>query len=446
MPLGICYIASALEAKGHQVQIFDRYLYSADNSSERVNSDMLKTINQFLPDIIGFNTITPAIYDTIEAVKSARTIYSNMIVLGGHQVTAMPELTLQRITEADAVIVGEGELPFCMLVDGEKRDAIPGLYWREGDRILGNKNKGSIENIDLLQLPAYHLLNMDYYTKKNLATIRNFYLGVGSVLASRGCKNRCEYCTESLTYSGGVRYHNTDYITENIELLVRKYKCNGITFLDNDFLADRNKAEEILRKLIERKLNKDMRFCIQARVTGIDRDIALLMKLAGCCKVEFGLESADERILAKIKKNATVNEAEKAIKICNKNGISVQANLIMGFEGETMECLDRTFDWIKGLNIDNFKIAMLSLYPGSKLYADKGESFFENNLWTEENIDLFFKTDRLSAINQEERKECIKKMRFFNRYLHHSTLWKYNPTLLCLKYYYEAFLEKGWLK
>ena len=446
MPLGICYIAAALEAKGHQVQIFDRHLYSADNGSNRANSDMLKAINQFLPDIIGFNTVTPVIHDTIEAVKSARTIYSNTIVLGGHHATAMPELTLQRLTEADAVIVGEGELPFCMLADGEKRDAIPGLYWREGDKISGNKNKVSAVNLDLMRLPAYHLLDMDYYTKQNRVTIHNFYLRVGSILTSRGCKNRCEYCTESLTYSGGVRYHSTDYIIENIELLVRDYKCNGITFLDNDFLADRGKAEDVLRKLIARKLNRDMKFCIQARVTGIDRDIALLLKKAGCCKVEFGLESADEMVLAKMKKNATVNEAEKAVEICNKNGIGVQANLIMGFEGETIECMDRTFGWIKGLAIDNFKFSMLSLYPGSNLYADKGDSFFENNQWTEENIGRFFNTDRLSAINPEERKEWLKKTSFFNRYLHHITLWKYNPVSLCLNHYYEAFGEKGWFK
>lgn len=443
MPLGICYIAAALLGKGHEVKIFDRYVSGVKNENKDLNKMMLEEIRGFAPEIIGFNTITPVIYDTMEAVKLVRGVYSKPIVLGGHHATAFPELTLERIPEADALIAGEGERSFGMLAGNALKETIPGLYWREGGG-SGGQNRGVVDDLDQLPLPAYHLLDLDYYTKPNLATIRPFFLRVGSVLASRGCKNRCAYCTESLTYSGGIRYHSAGYVAENVELMVRKYHCNGVTFLDNDFLAERDQAVAILEELIFKKLNGQIRFCIQSRVTNIDKEIARLLKEAGCIKVELGLETNNEELLGKINKNAKVFEAESAVKICRDYGISVQANLMMGFEGETIEMLDHTLNWVTKLRVDNIKWGMLKIFPGSRLYSDQENRFFEDNEWTRENINSFYDTDQLSKISPLDREKWLnKRLKPYRRFLHHRGIWKYNSVSQCFKHYYEAFLLRG---
>lgn len=442
MPLSVCYIAAALIARGHQVKIIDRYVLTAKHGIDATHRIMAREIKEFAPDITGFTTVTPVIHDTMEAVKIVRDITASLIVLGGHHATAFPELTLHKIPEADAVIAGEGEESLVMLADNAPPETIPGLYWR-GRNFRANPGRGSVVDLDSLPLPAYHLLDMDYYTQPNVFTIRPYYLRVGSVLASRGCKNRCVYCTESLTYAQGLRCHNSDYVADNVELLAKKHRCNGIAFLDNDFLADRNWAEGILKKMIARKLRRVMRFGIQSRVTNIDREIARLLREAGCCKVEFGLETGDAATLIRINKNATTAAAEKTIGILHDNRISVQANLMMGFEGETVEMLDRTLKWVKSLRIDNFKWGMLRIYPGSRLYVDKGHGFVEENEWTRENINGFFAADHLSNISGEERGKWLRtSLEPYKRYLHHRGIWRCNPLWDCMAHYYHALLAK----
>jgi len=69
-PLGMSYIASLLIKNKHTVKLYDRFLkgYLLDNK-DSVDKDMKSEILRFKPDIIGFSTISPVIYDTVECVK-----------------------------------------------------------------------------------------------------------------------------------------------------------------------------------------------------------------------------------------------------------------------------------------------------------------------------------------------------------------------------------------
>ena len=436
MPLGLCYIASALIAQGHEVKIFDRYVLGAAREVDWVDDAMCKETGLFKPDIIGFSTYTPAIYDTIRAVKAVRQIHEGIIVLGGHHATVYPKLTLERIPEADMVIAGEGELSFAMLVRGEDKKTIPGLFWREKQEIMQSDAKVIRTDLSILHLPAYELLDMDFYTARNVYTIRSYFRSVGCVISSRGCNNRCSFCTESLTFSGGVRLHSIEFVIDNIKLLTEKYKCTGITFYDNNFLADKKYAKSVLNAVIDEGLNKNIVYCVQARADDIDEELAALMKKAGFTKVEIGVESYSQDALDEVGKNLSVKTTEKAIEICRENDISVQANLIMGFENETISSLEATRLWVKRLNVDNFKWGQLKIYPGTLLYRQNAYGKLEECEWTRENIDSFFSKDHLSGLSAEQREAWVKKkLRPFRRWVHHRGIIKRNPFFTWVNYY-----------
>ena len=443
MPLGICYIAAVLKQQGHQVKIIDRYVLGFSNDEEAVNNIMCEDVKYFDPDIVGFSTYTPVIYDTINAVKSLRKSYKKTIILGGHHATTYPELTLKRIPEADMVIAGEGESSFAMLAGGEDKKNIPGLYWREEGQV--RKSDARVIRTDLteLPLPAYELLDMDFYTTRNIYTIRSYFRSVGCMISARGCNNRCSFCTESLTFSGGICLHSTEYVIENIKMLIDKYNCDGITLYDNNFLADKSRAKSVLNAVIEEGLNKKVVYCIQARADDIDVEIAKLMKKAGFSKVEIGIESYNKEILKKVGKNISIETTEKALEICRRNGISVQANLIMGFEGETIEVLESTRQWIKKLSVDNFKWGKLQLYPGTLLYRQKASGVFEDKEWTKENVDRFFSEYNLSEIPQEQRKDWeANSLRPFRQWVHHRGLMRRNSIFVLVKYYTGKILRR----
>ena len=436
MPLGLCYIAAVLMEQGHEVKIIDRYVLGINQDVAEVNQSMCEEIEIFEPDIIGFSTYTPAIYDTISAIKAARQIYKGLIVLGGHHATTYPKLTLERIQEADMVIAGEGEHSFAMLARGEEKNTIPGLYWREKQKIVQSDAKVVRTDLNTLPLPAYELLDMEYYTAENIYTIRSYFRSVGCAISARGCNNRCSFCTESLTFSGGVRTHSTEYIIANIKLLKEKYNCTGITFYDNNFLANKSYAKSVLNAVIDEGLNKKIVYCIQSRADDIDEEIALLMKKAGFTKVEIGVETYSQDALNEVGKNISVKTTEKAIEICRRNGISVQANLIMGFKDETISSLEATRLWVKRLNVDNFKWSPLKIYPGTLLYKQNTDGVLEECEWTKDNIDNFFQKDYLSNISDEARKTWEKnKLRPFRRWVHHRGIIRRNPFFTWTKYY-----------
>src|SRR4030042_3198126 len=134
MPLGLSYIASILKKNNHTVKLYDRFLRAYILGDEdAVNLEMKSEILNFKPDIIGFSTVTPLIYDTLECVQYIREFYDGIIIAGGHHATAMPEHTLKKIPGIDFVAAGEGEYTMLSLADGKAPCSIPGLFPRDTD-------------------------------------------------------------------------------------------------------------------------------------------------------------------------------------------------------------------------------------------------------------------------------------------------------------------------
>lgn len=442
MPLGLCYLASSLIANGHEVKIFDRFAQEKKLGEQMMNEQMMNEIIEFTPDYIGINAVSPYIHDTVEIVHRIKESFDGKIVLGGHHPTAMPELTLKRMPEVDAIIKGEGERALVMYVESKDYDSIPGLCWYDGESYRQN-DVDVIPDLDELQMPSYDLLDMDFYLKKNAKTIDEFYLSVATIMISRGCYNRCIYCTETLTYSKGVRYHSTEYIVKNIEYLMNNYSVEALTFIDSDFLADRNRIEEVCHMMIQDGISDRLKFCIQTRVTHLDASIIKLLRKAGCIKIELGIETINENQLKDIRKNITMKQSEEAIKLCNENGIKVQVNLIRGMENEKVDSLYRTMNWIREMKVDNISWGLLMILPGSKLYEDKGKQFFEKNDWTEANIDNYYKTDHLSNTSVDEYSKFSNgKYKWYKKFRHHQNFIRNNTLTNCWKYYFERTFEK----
>jgi radical SAM superfamily enzyme YgiQ (UPF0313 family) len=161
----------------------------------------LTSINNFQPDIIGFNTVSPLIYDTVACVALVRRSYRGLIVAGGPHASALPALTLKKISGLNGVIQGEGEEAIVRLADGNNPDQIPGVWWKRGpgSQPTAPSQVLQIENLDTLPFPAFDLLDMDFYTRPSTYPIAGHYLSSISLLTARGCSHNFEFCCESLT-------------------------------------------------------------------------------------------------------------------------------------------------------------------------------------------------------------------------------------------------------
>ena len=447
LPVGFPYIGAALKQAGHEVAVFDRYARMADLGTdlETLDAAMLQLVREWQPDIIGLSTVTPLIADTVHCAGILRSVSSGLLIAGGHHATALPALTLERIPELDHVVQGEGERVLVRLAAGEAVLSIPGL-WSRTPAGVGGLPPEQIACLDELPFPDLSLFDMPFYTRRGTNMIRGHFLSTTSLLTSRGCSRRCAFCTESLTYGAGVRFHSPAYVADMVEAVLGRYpQIEAIYFHDNDFMIDRSRVEAICREFLRRGLQRRFGWAVQARVDRLDRDILLLMRQAGCLGLELGVEASSQAALDQFGKGSTVDQNLAAIRLCQEQGISVHAYMLTQVVGETLSELEFRLQWLKQADPTSFSWSPLRLYPGSRMYQERGANgFFETNLWTEQAVQQYFATDFCSDLDPQIRRQWMEKyFEPFNKRHHRLHQMKVNS---CLKWpaIAASFLQRRW--
>lgn len=412
MPLGLAFAAAELRRAGHSVAIFDRFAsqFQHDLDVARVDAAMLEQIKQFQPDLIGLSTVSPLIYDTVESASLIRQTYSGLMVAGGYHATALPELTLEKIPALDGVLTGEGEHALTHLANGNAPRTIPGLWWRAQGRISPPASPSvQIANLDELELPALDLMDMPLYTDRTDGVIRRHNRRAATLVTSRGCYAHCTFCAESLTYGRGIRWHSAPYVLEWVRCVMRDYDVDGLHFHDNDWLANEARAREICEAFIRQNWHRRLTWSIQARADRLTPDLARLLKSAGCCLVEIGIEVGTQEELNRIGKGTRVDTNNSAVRMCRQAGMDVHAYMMTQLPGETIADLERRLVWLKHNPVTSFQWSPLNIHPGTVMYAKHGGNFFAEHAWTAPSIMGYYLRDTVSAIPPETRRAWMAK-------------------------------------
>jgi len=190
-PLGLAYIAAALEKAGFQVEILDNYLLN------KPIEEVQQIVRKYNPEILGM-TCGSATYrrcvETAEAVK--QVLPSCTVIVGGWHPSYVPESMLEH-SAIDYVIMGEGEramveLASCITNNGTQKDLgnIAGVAYRSKGKIVKN-NPEFISDLDQVPFPARHLLPMHLYERK-MEYLDAFPIDTMHVI--RGCPFNCAFC------------------------------------------------------------------------------------------------------------------------------------------------------------------------------------------------------------------------------------------------------------
>ncbi len=340
-PLGLMFLASYLEKFGHEVEIINRL---CGDSLERA-------ISRFKPDLVGITGTTQAISWAYECADYCRRLGISTI-LGGVHVTALPEEALGHV---DTVVVGEGEKAMLQLVDSPQSGIVKGE---------------PVKNLDELPPPAYHLVNMKYYTTRieGILSFMPMNSGnrIGSMLTSRGCPYRCTYCYNSFR-DAPVRYSSPKRVIEDVKLLKNTYGVNYLCFLEDNFFVNKPRAREICKLLIDEGLR--MRWSANGRVDNVDLDLLKLAREAGCVQVAFGFESGSQRVLDLLKKDIKLEQSVEAVKLCDEANIIVSGSFMFGNPTETIDEIGATAQFIVDNNVDGGVGVCLTMpFPGTELW------------------------------------------------------------------------------
>lgn len=363
MPNGLCWVAASTRKAGYKTEIIDAHAMRLSN--EKL-ADLIINKN---PKYVGISANTINIYSAADLAKKVKNLNPKIkIIVGGPHITAVSVETMRRFPEIDIGVIGEGEVTIIDLLNAmEKKDElkkVKGIVYRRGKKIIVTERREFIKNLDDLPLPAFDLLpDFKKYYKPPAWSLHRKTSAL--LITSRGCSAQCTFCDRAV-FGNVCRAHSAKYVMKIIRKLYKKYGVRHLRLNEDNLLLFRKRLEEICNAIIKEKLK--ISWSCFARVDCVDLEILRLMKKAGCWQISYGIESGEQKILDVEKKNVTLEQIERAVRLTRKVGIRVVGFNMIGHPLETIESMKKTMDFNKRIKVDDFKTEFLIPFPGTELY------------------------------------------------------------------------------
>ena len=235
----------------------------------------------------------------------------------------------------DLVVLGELEAALLELCHGATQPVAGTATWdaaRETIRYGGVR--APIEDLDSLPSPAWDLLDALPYRSAWQAKHGHFSM---SLVASRGCPYRCNWCAKPV-YGSTYRYHSPDRIAAEMQNLEKRFRPDRLWFADDIFgLSGRWMAQ--FSAAVEQR-NVRIPFKIQSRCDLMTRPTVEALRRAGCDEVWMGMESGSQRILDAMEKGIRVEDIYAARENLLKHGVRACFFLQFGYLGEEWEDIE----------------------------------------------------------------------------------------------------------
>lgn len=356
-PLGIAYVASSLIKAGHDVKLIDC------DAEEKAFEKIKSVCCGFKPQLVGFYAMTWTFGQDVELAKKIKKLLPEAkFVIGGPNVSAFPKESLI-FSGFDFAVKGEGEITAVELIEAmegkRKFFSIDGLIWRQGKKIIQNKDRQLIKNLNSIPFPAWNLLPVKRYN--DVFTKNSHFV---TILATRGCPFRCTFCDRKNRMGYAWRMRTPENVIEEMESIRDKYGISEFMFFDDNFIVDKEWVKDFCRKVQKH----DFKWEVRARVDMVDLNLLKAMKKAGCYRIRYGMESSDNEILKTVQKDITVEQIEKCAEVSHKSGIEIFAYFMLGLPTETEEQMGKTIDLAIKIDPDFVLFSKTILIPGSEMF------------------------------------------------------------------------------
>lgn len=263
------------------------------------------------------------------------------IVMGGNYTTRMVERWTQRhpfFDLVDAFVLAEGEESLPSLVKewgaGRSGSGIPGVVLAVGDALESTPARPV--RLDEVPSPDFSELPLDRY----------FAPGpIIPLYASRSCAWSCAFCSIPFA-SNNFRRRPGSTTVDHMESLAREYGARHFMFVDE--IMTLNVLREVAVAILDRGLKVfwygETRFA-----GGFDQELADLLYASGCRRLNFGLESYNQRVLDLMRKGTKVAHIDATVEVMLRSGVAPHLFVIHGFPGETAEEAERTIAYAKSV-------------------------------------------------------------------------------------------------
>jgi len=345
-----------------------------------------------IPEVVGITVHLTFARRAFELAHWYRSRGSK-VILGGLHVLSCPD---ECAPHADALAVGDGV-----------------QLW---PRILADIESGRLQ-------PRYFATYNSDYRKdpppRRALLPRRSFLTTTSLIATRGCHNRCGFCylsTDGLRMP--YRMRDPSQIAAEFEADQQPY---GV-FVDNNLGSNREYLRSLCLAL--RPLRKIWSAAVSIDVTD-DPTVIRAMALAGCTGVFVGFESlTDENLAEARKKTPRAADYARRVRMLHDLGIQVNGSFVLGFDHDQRDVFERTAEWVEDNRLECATFHILTPYPATPLFRQmEAEGRLLHRDWSK--YDTAHAVFRPKHMTPEELERGYAWI--YQRLFSHTSIWRRRP-------------------
>jgi radical SAM superfamily enzyme YgiQ (UPF0313 family) len=368
-PLGLTYVASLFERAGLTTAILDclvplkkrqlavpdcfgylrsylndnPYLYKGYYRFGRTDNAIFCEIDRFSPDLIGISSQFTAYFETVALLVSQITErYATPVFLGGNHATVFAEQIRRRLPCVEDVLTGPAE------------DSIHRFLQRFGYSVRGTDWR--------FVFPAHHLLVKDGYRigRKN-------YM---SLIASRGCPYRCDFCSVHSMFGRKIVYRSVKHVLEEMVWNYLRRDVRIFNFEDDNLSFDRQWFSGFLRTVIRDPVLRDIELTAMNGLCylNLDRRVLSLMRQAGFKRLDLSYVTGDSSLRKRFNRPDPRRELDHIVRYAKDLDFFITVYLIIGLPGQTFAEVEKTIEYLFDLGV-LVGPSVFYIPPGSPMFS-----------------------------------------------------------------------------
>jgi radical SAM superfamily enzyme YgiQ (UPF0313 family) len=287
-------------------------------------------------DLVAITAMTPQAPRAYEIAAAFRA-RGVTVVMGGYHASNLPDEALRHV---DAVLVGEGETVWPLLLADFERQALKPLYRPAG----------------LIDMGTIPVSRREIFAGKR-------YLFTNTLQTTRGCPYDCEFCSVTAFYGRKYRERPVEAVLAELEGLRRKNSF--VFFVDDNLVADRRYALSLFGGM----RGMGFKWLSHAPIDFAgDPELMRAAGEAGCVGMFVGFESLDQDALTAMGKvtNRALSYVEHA-RAFRDHGIGILGSFVLGLDGDTPASFEAILRFCEEARLEAAIFPILTPYPGTQV-------------------------------------------------------------------------------
>uniref|UniRef100_Q3AS31 Elongator protein 3/MiaB/NifB n=1 Tax=Chlorobium chlorochromatii (strain CaD3) TaxID=340177 RepID=Q3AS31_CHLCH len=310
-------------------------------------------LGENLPEDLSGYDVVAITSRTLNATKAYRIgdaalKQGKKVILGGVHPTMLNEEASEHCT---SVVYGEVESIWTELAIDVLKGTMKRVYKAKELKPMGT-----------MQHPNFSYALASKASKKYSALI--------PILATKGCPVGCNFCTTPTIYGKSFRYRELDLVLDEMRYhqnRLGKQKVN-FSFMDDNISF----RPQYFMTLLEEMAKLGVHWNANISMNFLDKpEVAELAGRSGCDLLSIGFESLNPETLKTVHKGSNrLGNYETVVSNLHKNGIAIQGYFMFGFDNDTEESFQLTYDFIMKNRIEFPVFSLVTPFPGTPYFDE----------------------------------------------------------------------------